>query len=226
MVAEHADDLFGLVEPHQPVIDEDAGELVADRFVDQHGGDRGVDAARQAADHPALADLGADLLDHAAAIGRHRPVGFEPDDVVNEISEQLAAVWRVHHLRVEHRCIAFRLLVHRDREGRVGRGADDLEAGGQLGDAVAMAHPDRVAATDFPHARVECARLLDLDVGAAELASVAALDLAAELQRKRLLAVADGKDRHARIEHRLRRARAALVGHRGGPARKDHALGT
>jgi hypothetical protein len=63
MVAEQADDLLGLVRPHQAVIDEDAGELVADRLVDQHRGDGAVDAARQAADHPALPDLGADVGD-------------------------------------------------------------------------------------------------------------------------------------------------------------------
>ena len=64
-----------------------------------------------------------------------------------------------------------------------------------------------------------------VDVGAAELAGMAALDLAAELQRQRLLAVADGEDRNARLEHLLRRARAALVDHRGRAAREDHALG-
>jgi hypothetical protein len=44
----------------RPVIDEDAGELVADRLVDQHRRDRGIDAAREAADHLAVADLRAD----------------------------------------------------------------------------------------------------------------------------------------------------------------------
>ena len=76
VVAEHRHDLVGLVEPHQAVVDEDAGELVADRLVDQHRRDRGVDAAREAADHPALADLRADLLDHALAVGGHGPVGL------------------------------------------------------------------------------------------------------------------------------------------------------
>ena len=48
---------LAFVEPQQAVIDEHAGELVADRLVDQHRRDREVDAARQPADHPALADL-------------------------------------------------------------------------------------------------------------------------------------------------------------------------
>jgi hypothetical protein len=36
VVAEHGDDLFGLALPQKPVIDEDAGELIADGLVDQH----------------------------------------------------------------------------------------------------------------------------------------------------------------------------------------------
>ena len=39
-VAEQRHDLLGLGEPHQAVIDEHAGELLADRLVDQHRGDR------------------------------------------------------------------------------------------------------------------------------------------------------------------------------------------
>jgi hypothetical protein len=45
------DDGLCLVETQQAVIDEHAGELLADRLMDQHGRDGGVDAARQAADH-------------------------------------------------------------------------------------------------------------------------------------------------------------------------------
>ena len=51
-------------------------QLVADRLVQQHGHDRGVDAAGEAADHPALADLGADLGDGAVVEGGHRPVAL------------------------------------------------------------------------------------------------------------------------------------------------------
>ena len=92
MVAEQADDLLGLVRAHQPVIDEDAGQLVADRLVDQHRRHRAVDAARQAADHPALADLRADLGDLGVAELGHRPVAGQAADVADEIGEQLAAV--------------------------------------------------------------------------------------------------------------------------------------
>jgi len=45
VMAEQVDDALRLVEPQQAVIDEHAGELIADRLMDQHGRDRGVDAA-------------------------------------------------------------------------------------------------------------------------------------------------------------------------------------
>ena len=64
----------------------------------------------------------------------------------------------------------------------------------------------------------------DLDLGAAEFAMVAALDLAAELLRHRLLAVADAEHRHAGVIDRLGRQRRVLVEHRGRPARQDHRL--
>ena len=58
----------------------------------------------------------------------------------------------------------------------------------------------------------------DLDLGAAELAVVTALDLAAELLRHRLLAVADAEQRHARLIDRGRGERRILVVHRGRAA--------
>ena len=45
VVPEQVDHGLGLVEPQHAVIDEHAGELVADRLVDQHRGDGGIDAA-------------------------------------------------------------------------------------------------------------------------------------------------------------------------------------
>jgi hypothetical protein len=56
-VAEHGDDIGRLVLAHQAVVDEDAGQLVADRLMDQHGRNGGIDAAGQAADDALVADL-------------------------------------------------------------------------------------------------------------------------------------------------------------------------
>ena len=50
-------------------------------------------------------------------------------------------------------------------------------------------------------------------------------DLAAQLLRHGLHAVADAEHRHAELEHRLRRARRLLVGDGLGAAGEDDALG-
>ena len=62
-------------------------------------------------------------------------------------------------------------------------------------------------------------------LGAAEFAMVSALDLAAELMRHGLLAVADAEHRDAGLEHLLRCQRRILVEHGGRPAGQDHAFG-
>jgi hypothetical protein len=100
MVAEHGDDLFRLAQPQKAVIDEDAGELVADGFVDQDGGDRAVDPAGQAADDLGVADLVADLADGFLAVGAHRPVALEPGQA-DEVFVELRALGGVVDLGVE-----------------------------------------------------------------------------------------------------------------------------
>ena len=224
MAAEQLDHLLGLAEAQQPVIDEDAGELVADRLVDEHRGDRGIDAAREPADHPALADLLADLLDRLLLEGAHGPVAAAARDLAHEIAQQRRAVRRVHHLEMELGGVELALVVGDHRDRRVLRRADHAEAFRQLRHAVAVAHPDRIALALLPHALEQRRVLGHQDLGAAELAVMTALDLAAELLRHRLLAVADAEHRHAGLEDRGGRERRILVEHRGRPAGQDHGL--
>src|SRR5215470_14488149 len=61
-LAKHRHDLLRFGEPHQAVIDEDTGELIADRFMNEDRSDGTVDAARQPADHPPFSNLLADFL--------------------------------------------------------------------------------------------------------------------------------------------------------------------
>src|SRR5208282_3300931 len=195
--AEQGDHAFAFAEPQQAVVDEHAGELVADRFVDQHGGDGGIDAAGKTANHPALADLPADFLDRLVLERAHRPIAGTASDIAHEIADERRTVRRVHDFEVELRGVEFALLIgdHRDRgvSRRPGRG----KTGRRLGDAVAMAHPHRVALADLPNAVIQRRRLCHLDLGAAELAVMAALDLAAELLRHGLLAVTDAEHGYA-----------------------------
>ena len=88
-------DLLGLAGPQQPVVDEHAGQLVADGPMDQCRGHRRVDAAGQAADHLLVADLRSDRGDLLLDDVRRRPVGSMPAIVVQEVLEHLPGRARV-----------------------------------------------------------------------------------------------------------------------------------
>src|SRR5262249_20415945 len=107
----------------------------------------------------------------------------------------------------------------------VRRGAGHRKARRHPGDTIAMAHPDLMLFALAPGAVEQRAVGLHLDIGAAELAVMAAFDLAAELGRHGHLAVADAEHRHAGIENPLRRARRAGLVHGFRTAREDHAFG-
>ena len=74
-----------LLAAEEAVVDEDAGELVADGAVDERGGDGGVDAAREGADDAAVAHLLSNarhaLLDEVA----RRPEPAAAANVVEEV---------------------------------------------------------------------------------------------------------------------------------------------
>jgi hypothetical protein len=77
------------------VIDEDAGQLLADRLVDEQRGDGAVDAAREAADHALAADLRADSLDLLLDHGRRGPGRDRAGDPVEEVLQDIAMPWGV-----------------------------------------------------------------------------------------------------------------------------------
>ncbi len=82
----------------QAVVDEDAGELVADGLVQQRRRHAGIHAAAQAENHPFLADLRADFLDRLLDVVAHRPVLAAAADAVDEVGEDLPPARRVDHL--------------------------------------------------------------------------------------------------------------------------------
>ena len=128
VAAKQSDDALAFTEPQQPVIDEDASELIADRLVDENGGDRGIDAAGQAADHPALPDLPADFVDRFVLECPHRPIAGAAGDVAHEVAQDGGAVRRVDDFKMELRGVEPALLVGDHCDRRIGRGADGHEA--------------------------------------------------------------------------------------------------
>ena len=94
-------DLLGLAVAQQPVVDEHAGQLVADGLLHQGRGDGGVDAAGQRAEHPGVADLLADRVDQVVDdVGRRSSRPSSPAPAQQEVLEHPLAEGRVQHLGV------------------------------------------------------------------------------------------------------------------------------
>src|ERR1700730_19343669 len=85
-----------------------------------------------------------------------------------------------------------------------------------------MAHPNRIALALFPYPFEQRALLQDLDLGAAECAFMPGRDLATQLRRHRLLAIADAEDWHSGGEECVWHAWRILVMHGSWTARKNH----
>ena len=145
VIAEHGHDLFSLVLAQQPVIDKDAGELIANRLMQQDRGDRAVHTTRKTTDDLLIAHLFADLRNRFFAISAHGPVALEPGKPHEVLIERLA-VRRVMHLGVELHRIKTTVQIGGDCERRAGGGAVHLETRSDFRDMVAMAHPDLFAA--------------------------------------------------------------------------------
>ena len=132
-----------LVQAQQAMVDEDAGELVADGAVDQRRGDAGIDTAGQAEDDLLVADLLADRPPPPRRRGRASPSRAGRRQMSqHEALEQRPALHRVRDLGMElHAVVAARFVGHAgDRAAR--RAGHQLEARRQRGDLVAVAHPD------------------------------------------------------------------------------------
>ena len=194
VAAERLGDLLGLVRAHEAVVDEDAGELVADGLVDEQRRHGGVDAAGEAADHPLRADLRADPLDLLLDHGRRRPGRRRVGDPVEEVLQHVLAVGGVHDLGVELDAVEPPRRILEGRDGRRGGAAGHRRAGGRRDDRVPVAHPDRLLRRQPGEERPGAV----LELRLPELRGVGARDLAAEHERHQLGAVADAERRDRR----------------------------
>ena len=134
--------LLRLVQAQQAVVDEHAGELLADRLVDQRRRHRGIDAAGQAEDHLFLADLLFYFADGFGNVIRHVPVAAAAADLAHEAVQQPGALPGMRDFGMElHRVEAARLVGHAGDRAGLGRG-HQLEARRHRDHLVAVAHPD------------------------------------------------------------------------------------
>src|SRR5262249_5173736 len=142
-LAEGRDDLLELARAQDAVVDEDAGESIAEGLVADHCGDRGVHAAREPAD-PGLVrtDPPLHVADPVVSERTRRPGRSDARDVEQERGEDLGAARGVYDLGMELDAVDLALrVVDRTKLG-VRRDADRREARGHRRDPVAVAHPN------------------------------------------------------------------------------------
>ena len=141
--AQVVQDLFFLVQAQQAVVDENGGNLVPQRPVQQHRQGGGVDAAAHAQHHalaqaflPQQRDLVFDEIFHA-------PGAVGPGDGEKEIGQDPFPFLAVHDLGMELHGEDLAAAILDGGDGAVGGAGGDLVAWSGRGDRIAVAHPDR-----------------------------------------------------------------------------------
>ena len=128
LAAERVLDLLALPRAHEPGVDVDADELVADRLVHERRGDRGVDAARQRAQHAVAEPTWSRIrATWSSMIETFVQVGGDLADVVQERARAApgrTSVWATSgwNWTPKHRRCGVLHDRDRDRGGRRGHG--------------------------------------------------------------------------------------------------------
>ena len=131
-----------LIFPHQALVYEDTGQLVAHGPADEACGHGGIHAAGEAQNDLFIPDARSQGLDGILNKGIHLPVALAPAHVIQEVPQHLVAELAVGDFRVVlHRVNTLGLILH-GSHGALFSGGCDFKALGQRINAVRMAHPD------------------------------------------------------------------------------------
>ena len=118
VLADGGDHALGLFAAEETVIDEDAGELVADGALDQRRGHGRIDPTAEGADDAPAAHLRTDARHAAGDEGGGGPGALAAADAADEVLQDAAAILRVDDLRVEQDAEEAVVAAHpRDRRG-------------------------------------------------------------------------------------------------------------
>ena len=189
--------LVALVQAHEAVVHEHAGQLAAHGLGHQGRRHRGVHAAGQGQQHLAVPDLLPDLADGGLLVVAHGPVARRAADLVQEVADHVGAVLCVVDLRVVLDAVEAPALV---ADGHIGAGVGVGHQREALGDPlhiVAVAHPGDALGGQ---ALEELAGCIEVRLGLAVLPGGVVLGLgdpAAQVVGHQLAAVADAQDGHA-----------------------------
>ena len=219
--AKDALDVVALVFAKKTVVDENAGELFADRLVNHDGRDRRVDAAGHRAEDAPVADLLAELFDRPLDKIAHDPVAGATADVKEEGAQDLGPLLGVVDLRMKlDRVESSFLAFHRGARTTLGRRSDGKTLR-ELGDIIGVAHPTNTFGSDL---REKLRRAVIADDRASVFADAGRANRAAQDLRHHLRPVADPEDRDAGFEERPLEKRRVLTVDAFGAAGQDDAL--
>ena len=217
--------LVALVQAHEAVVHEHAGQLTAHGLGHQGRRHGGVHAAGQGQQDLAVPDLLPDLADGGLLVVAHGPVALGAADFIQEVADHVGAVLRVVDLRVVLDTVEAPALV---ADGHVGAGAGvghQGEALRHLLHVVAVAHPGD---TLGGQALKEFAGGVEIRLGLAVLPGGVVLGLgdpAAQVVGHQLAAVADAQDGHAPGEDGRVHLGGLGIIHAVGAASEDDADG-
>ena len=188
--------------------------------MEQHGGHRGVHAARKAQHHPVVAQLRAQIAHGRFDEALRRPRLRASADADHEVPEQLRAVGRVVDLGMELDAPRPLALHAEGGHADILRSGDEPVGNRHGGDRIPVRHPDLRGAGQAMHQRV--LRIAHRQHRTAVLAARRRVHLAAESVGEVLCAVADAQQRKPPLDGRQIGIRGMLVPHRIGTAREDH----
>ena len=206
---------------HEALVNEHAGELIADRPVQQEGQGGGIHAPGEGQQHPLLAHLGPHIGDRLVDEGGSGPIGDAIADVISEIADQGHAAAGVHHLRMELHAIQTSAEVgHRRLGGVVGVGQAH-EALRQALHRIAVAHPHRGTVV---HVGEQVGGVIHMQRRLAVFGPAGGHHRPAQLLHHQLHAVADPQHRDAQVPQGRVAAGCAFFVDRAGAAAEDDPL--
>ncbi|OPY89682.1 MAG: hypothetical protein A4E72_01022 [Syntrophus sp. PtaU1.Bin208] len=202
MLFEEGPDLIRLVLAEQTVIDEDAGQPVADGLVEEHRRHGGVHAPAQSQDDLCVAHRGADLLHGIPDEGRHGPAFLAAADGEEEVFQHLFPFRRMDDFGMKLEAVKAPLRIFNSGDPGIGRFRSDLKSRRQLVDCIPMTHPAAGILGDF---RKDSAPVPPdhMEFGKTVLPLGRPDDLAAQAIHHVLQPVADAQDRNAQFEDPL-----------------------
>ncbi len=219
MLREGSHHLIALVQAQQTIIDEDAGQLIADRPVQQGGYHRRVDTAGKTQHHLGVTHLLADLADALLDDLARSPERLAATDLKQKTLDDALTLTGMGHLGVELQTVEVAFFIRHAGHGCVLGFTNHLESRRQGVDPVAMTHPDiqqtitlgAGVVLDIPQqvGVAACAHL-----GIAVLVFIGGGYRSAKLRGHGLHAVADAKHRNPQLEHFRRRHRRFSGGDR------------